>query len=605
MSHHPVAAVLVALLGTAGAASAQSQLYFTEYKFEDPTLKAMDFDGSNVADLFDPGNAIPPSDWLTVGLALDESAGKIYWLHGSTPGRIGRADLNGENQQTLVTGLKIPRGLALDLAGGKMYWSASPPAGNAGGMIQRADLDGSNIETVYLDPDYDPSFSKIGRPTVDSVNGWVYFATNDRIVRCNVDGPPFEFLTVVTGVSTARAIALDVAEGHIYWIGADTIEDVVCRANLDNTGFTVVADFSPASGNSNGLSDIALDLAGRTFFVCDDLRDDIDRGALDGSSVATIYTAPAGYSPSAMTLDANVAQPMLDCNDNGILDGEDVLGGGSDDCNHNAIPDECEDDPCVPPDYLLEQSADVANPGRQLGGAPENQRWIVFQPFDVSAGGWEIGEVHLNGVTWTYRPDGFTATILPDDGTDYPDETNPLAAGDAFFRFSPEWVEIPMAVALPEGRHWIRLTANDENHYLASVSTVSEGPASFSRSGLGNDFFGMPPIALRIVNAATPTAVGPTSPRASLLLRVVSPNPFTRTARLTLTLAHEGPGSLAIYDVRGRLVRTLLRGALPAGRHEVRWDGLDDGGAAVAPGVYVAGLSTDEGRRTVKILRLK
>ncbi len=43
----------------------------------------------------------------------------------------------------MTTGLDIPAGLALDLDGGKMYW-----ADQATFKIQRADLDGSNVEDL-------------------------------------------------------------------------------------------------------------------------------------------------------------------------------------------------------------------------------------------------------------------------------------------------------------------------------------------------------------------------------------------------------------------------------------------------------------------------
>ena len=493
---------LVVPLLLAGVAGAQDQVYVTEYKYQDPALRSMDLDGGNVADLFAPGNPIPATDWLTVGLALDEAAGKIYWLHGSTPGLIRRANLDGSGQELLVSGLRIPRGLSLDLVAGKMYWAASPPSGNAGGMIQRANLDGTGVETVYLDPNYDPTWSKIGRPTVDAVNGWVYFASNKEILRTNLAGPPFETFVAVTGVSTARSVALDVAGDHIYWLGADTIEDVVCRARLDNSEFTVVWDLTPDSGNTNGLSHLVLDLPGSTYLLCDDLRDEVWRGDLAGTACQAIYTAPAGFSPSAMTLNADVVQPMLDCNSNGVPDVDDVLLGTSLDCNANGIPDECEVDPCVPPAYLLDQGTDPGDPNRALGGAPTNQQWMIFQPFDVPPGGWQIGELQLHGTTWTYRPEGFTATIFPDTGSDYPDENSALTAVDAFFRFAAEWVSIPISVSLPEGRHWVRLRANDNHEYVAAVSTVSTGPASFSRSGLGNDFFGQPPIALRLIDGS-------------------------------------------------------------------------------------------------------
>ena len=44
---------------------------------------------------------------------------------------------------------------------------------------------------------------------------------------------------------------------------------------------------------------------------------------------------------------------------------------------------------------------------------------------------------------------------------------------------------------------------------------------------------------------------------------------------------------MKVYDVQGRLVRTLVDGNLAAGRHELRWNGVDDTGRAVPSGVYV------------------
>ena len=51
--------------------------------------------------------------------------------------------------------------------------------------------------------------------------------------------------------------------------------------------------------------------------------------------------------------------------------------------------------------------------------------------------------------------------------------------------------------------------------------------------------------------------------------------------------------SLRVYDVSGRLVRTLVDGALAAGDHEVLWRGRDDGGREVASGVYLYRLEAD------------
>jgi len=57
-----------------------------------------------------------------------------------------------------------------------------------------------------------------------------------------------------------------------------------------------------------------------------------------------------------------------------------------------------------------------------------------------------------------------------------------------------------------------------------------------------------------------------------------------------------------VHDLRGRLVRALLAGDRPAGRHGARWDGLSDAGQRVPSGLYVARLRTAQGE--VDLLKL-
>ena len=63
-------------------------------------------------------------------------------------GKIQRANLDGSNIEDLVTqGLSGPAGIALDVAGGKMYWTNDWSTGK----IQRANLDGSNVEDLVIE----------------------------------------------------------------------------------------------------------------------------------------------------------------------------------------------------------------------------------------------------------------------------------------------------------------------------------------------------------------------------------------------------------------------------------------------------------------------
>lgn len=65
------------------------------------------------------------------------------------------------------------------------------------------------------------------------------------------------------------------------------------------------------------------------------------------------------------------------------------------------------------------------------------------------------------------------------------------------------------------------------------------------------------------------------------------------------------PVSLRIYDLSGRLVRTLVDEELPRARHHVRWNGRDDGGQTVAAGVYFYRLAAPGVRETKRMVLLK
>lgn len=76
----------------------------------------------------------------------------------------------------------------------------------------------------------------------------------------------------------------------------------------------------------------------------------------------------------------------------------------------------------------------------------------------------------------------------------------------------------------------------------------------------------------------------------ALVLAEARPNPFNPSTRIRYDVPRAGPVRLAIYDLAGRQVRTLLDGPASPGRHTATWDGRDDTGRHLASGVYVARL---------------
>jgi hypothetical protein len=116
-----------------------------------------------------------------------------------------------------------------------------------------------------------------------------------------------------------------------------------------------------------------------------------------------------------------------------------------------------------------------------------------------------------------------------------------------------------------------RFVASDE----INPSLVEAAMDDFEISGLGGQV----------------TALGDWNP-ATLRLAPPRPNPSHGAAAFAFTLPGDARASLKIYSVDGRLVRVLLDGPAEAGQHELAWDGRDDAGRSLAPGVYFSRLES-------------
>ncbi len=124
-------------------------------------------------------------------------------------------------------------------------------------------------------------------------------------------------------------------------------------------------------------------------------------------------------------------------------------------------------------------------------------------------------------------------------------------------------------------------------------------PSRFFLDGLAVEPLTVTRLFVRVGAGASAVPAGGGS---SLL---IAPNPCNAGTVLAFDLARAASCGLDIFDLRGRHVRTLLRGLLDAGRHRVAWDGRDDAGAPVASGPYTGVLTTDGLRQTARVTVLK
>jgi hypothetical protein len=217
---------------------------------------------------------------------------KIYFSNWGA-GKIQRANLDGSNIEDLVSGLAAAGriGLDVDHLGGKIYWSEED-----NGLIRRANLDGSGAEVVVT------GLHDVREIAVDAINGKVYWSEEDatpRIRRANLDGTGIESV-IVTGLAEPGGIALDVAAGKIYWV--DTTAREIHRANLDGTN---IEDLVDTSDGLQGPRRLQLDLAAGKMYWTDDgtLTNRILRANLDGSMIEVLVTSPSYSNPVGIDLD--------------------------------------------------------------------------------------------------------------------------------------------------------------------------------------------------------------------------------------------------------------------------------------------------------------
>jgi len=126
---------------TTGGEAATGRLFFLEAS--GGRIHSANADGSDRKVIVD-GCRIPD------GIVVDVKAGHIYWTNMGIPtkndGSIERADLDGQNRKKIVPegGTFTPKQLHLEKKSGKLYW-----CDREGMRVMRANLDGSNIETLF------------------------------------------------------------------------------------------------------------------------------------------------------------------------------------------------------------------------------------------------------------------------------------------------------------------------------------------------------------------------------------------------------------------------------------------------------------------------
>lgn len=145
----------------------------------------------------------------------------------------------------------------------------------------------------------------------------------------------------------------------------------------------------------------------------------------------------------------------------------------------------------------------------------------------------------------------------------------------------------------PGDSEWLALDVPVTGYYCLAVWKA--GTADLAKNGQ---------FELEFVAGLTSAPDDLPRPAADAIVAVV-PNPFNPQTTIRYVLAAAGHARVAVYDVSGRRVAQLLDADLPAGQHQVRWDGRGSAGALAAAGTYFCRLETRSVVMTKKMALVK
>uniref|UniRef100_A0A0B7B8A8 Nidogen n=1 Tax=Arion vulgaris TaxID=1028688 RepID=A0A0B7B8A8_9EUPU len=169
---------------------------------------------------------------LAVGVDIDCQEGDVYWTDAAM-GMIRRAKLNGSNVETIISGLKSPEGIAIDFAARNLFFTDSELD-----ILQVSRLDGSYRKTLVSTDMTNP------RAIVVDINRGVVFWTDwnrsqPQIERINMDGTQRKVL-VGEGLKLPNGLAFDTFSQTLCWGDAGT-KSIECIRS-DGVGRRVVFD---------------------------------------------------------------------------------------------------------------------------------------------------------------------------------------------------------------------------------------------------------------------------------------------------------------------------------------------------------------------------
>jgi hypothetical protein len=294
----------------------------------------------------------------------------------------------------------------------------------------------------------------------------------------------------------------------------------------------------------------------------------------------------------------------------------------------NSVPDGCYDVGVRAIDDLGGTSTDAVDitVGNGCGQAPFAGSPFVF-PTVIEAEDYDLGG---DGVAYSdVDPSNNGGEYRTSEGVDIEACTDAGGGYNVGWLIPGEWTEYSVSVPAPgiydftarvasqSAGGTFHLEFNGEDKTGEVTVPVTGGWQAWTTVSFSANLTSGPQIMRFVVDGGefnvnsfevmgVPTSVPPDSSPGIIALHRASPNPFSPRTTISYDLEAPAVVHLAVFDARGRQVKTLVAGErVDAGAHQVAWDGRDENGRAVAGGVYFSRLDAGGWSATTRMVLLR
>jgi len=260
------------------------------------------------------------------------------------------------------------------------------------------------------------------------------------------------------------------------------------------------------------------------------------------------------------------------------------------------------------------------------GWGPEQSDFVLVNFFQTDPQDFDVGVLNIAG-----DEDYTLNAVVVQDALGYPDGTYgpflansgeflhlyyiPMNADSYTFRLNHVYGNVDWGMSLysPEGDFFAKSDAvdggiawqNGEGEDEEFNLEIAGGPYCLAVWKVSREDIGASgAYEIEIVQGVTGIEETPDLPRVTCL-KGIHPNPFNPQTTVSFDLAAPARVEVAVYDLKGARVRSLVTQHLPAGRHKAVWDGRNDAGGKVASGVYFARMVAGEVKQVRKMVLVK